>query len=105
MRRLVSLIVGIVLLAGVGTVAGCAVRSGFQPVVLGSPALLFDRHPVAVAATSIGRGDWPAATGPFESVEETTFEEFYHDHQGNAFQEDFTPHREFRSYRSGRQER
>lgn len=64
--------------------------------------MLFDRAPVFIASTEIGRESWPATFGSYETIEETTFVEYYHDHQGNASQEAFTPHRNFRAYRTGR---
>ena len=67
--------------------------------------MLFDRSTVSIAATDIGRANWPATVGSMESIEETTFVEFYHDHQGSASQESFTPHRSFYAYRTGRSAR
>jgi len=93
---------GIAVLAGLGLGAGCGQQQRGELVVLGSPAMLFDRSPGFFAGTDIGRGPWPATSGGFQSVEETTFVEFYYDRQGNAFQEDFTPRRNFRAYRTGR---
>jgi len=64
--------------------------------------MLFDRGAGFFAATDMGRESWPATAGSLETIEETTFVESYHDHQGNAFQEAFTPHRDFHAYRTGR---
>ena len=105
MRRITRLIAGIVLVSGLGFSAGCGQYNRGEPIVMGSPAMLFDRGPGFVGATDIGRGSWPSTVGSLESVEETTFVEFYYDRQGNAYQEDFTPYRNFRAYRTGRKTR
>ena len=102
MRRITRLMAGMVVLSGLGLATGCGQHQRYEPIVIGSPAMLFDRGPGFIAATDIGRDIWPATIGSLEAIEETTFVEFYHDHQGNAFQEDFTPHRNFRAYRTGR---
>ena len=86
--------------------AGCAGREcRVDPIVVGSPALLFDGGASAIASTQIGRSLWPATPGPLESLEEAVFVEYYRDYRGNAFQERNSPLTIFRSYRRGAQVR
>ena len=83
--------------------AGCASTERIEPVVLGTPAMLFDRTASEYAATNFGRSPWPATFGRIQGVEETVFVESYFDFQGNATQERNSPRRWVRSRRIGTQ--
>ena len=100
-RTYLSLCVALV--AATFGMTGCARQRIDEPIVLGTSALLFGRAPTAIAATEIGRPPWPATIGRLESVEETTFVEYYRDYQGSASQESYSPRKSFRSYRVGTQ--
>lgn len=87
-----------------GFAAGCAPEFRSEPIVSGSPAMLFDvNRASALSATGFGRTEWPATQGRLESVEETVFVEYYRDYQGSATLERANPHQWFRSYRIGSQ--
>jgi hypothetical protein len=93
-------VIGLLLATGVLLGTGCAREC--EPIVLGSPALLFAKTPSPIPATAIGRRPWPATLGAVESVEETVFVEYYRNFTGNAFMERNNPHQYFRSYRTGK---
>ncbi|MCG8405255.1 MAG: hypothetical protein MI923_08675 [Phycisphaerales bacterium] len=103
MQRLIRNSIGFFLGVGFLTMAGCASTEQIEPVVQGTPAMLFDRDTSRFAATNFGRSPWPATLGRIETVEETVFVESYFDNQGNATQERNNPRRWFRSYRVGTQ--
>lgn len=105
MRRGLCLIIYAALAAALALQAGCAATDRPGPIVLGSPALLFDAPDAAYAATRFGRDPWPATLGRFEQVEETFFVDIYHDDSGSESLERTNPHRHFRSYRIGAQRR
>jgi hypothetical protein len=83
--------------------AGCACEERVHPIVVGSPAMLFDSGSTLISSTAIGRGLWPATEGPIESYEEAVFVEYFRDYQGNACQERNSPLTIFRGYRRGAQ--
>ncbi|MFQ5501869.1 MAG: hypothetical protein ACE5EQ_06155 [Phycisphaerae bacterium] len=101
MRRAIGLIIYATLAAGMVLYAGCSAPARLEPIVLGSPAMLFDGGGSAFSSTEFGRSPWPATPGGFDSLEETTFVESYHDFQGSASFEQTNPHQHFRSYRAG----
>ena len=103
MRRDIGLKCCLLLLIGSFAGTGCAQRDRLEPVVLGSPAMLFDSSPTAFSPTGFGRSPWPTTTGRLESVEQTVFVEYYRDYQGSATSERSNPNRHFRSYRTGTQ--
>lgn len=63
--------------------------------------LLMGREPSARLATQIGRSDWPATVGRFESPQQSVYVEYYLDIQSNAQSEVFYPYRQFQSYTVG----
>ncbi len=82
--------------------SGCCKNKRIDPVVLGSPVLLFDVNGASpYASTDFGRSAWPSVPGPLESIEETYFYQYTRDFQGNAFQERNSPVRVFNSVRRG----
>lgn len=103
MRRFIGGTIGFILCFSFVSVVGCTSTERWEPVEVGTPAMLFDKGASPYAATAFGRNPWPATLGRLESVEETTFVEYYFDFQGNATQERNSPRRWFRSYRVGTQ--
>ncbi len=104
MRRPGAVEILVALGIGCGLAAGCAPEPPYEPIVVGSPAMLFDvNRTSAFDATGFGRHAWPATQGRLESVEETVFVEYYRDYQGSATLERSNPHQWFRSYRIGSQ--
>ncbi len=101
MRRAIGLIIYATVTALVVLHLGCSAPARIEPIVLGSPAMLFDGGGSAFSSTEFGRSPWPATSGGLESIEETTFVESYYDFQGSASSEQTNPHQHFRSYRVG----
>lgn len=73
--------------------AGCQSPHESEPYVLGSPALMFDRQPMAFDSTQFARSEWPMAALGVESIDRQTTVEYYRDYFGNAAQERTTPQR------------
>lgn len=86
------------------TMVGCQKEEQCEPIVLGSPVLLFDDPETSpIASTEFGRSSWPSVEGPLQSIEETYFYQYTRDYQGNAAQERTSPIRIFSSVRRGTQ--
>lgn len=86
--------------------SGCQSDEKIEPIVLGSPALLFDDiESTPIASTDFGRDPWPAVRGPIESIEQIRYYQVYNDYQGSASNERNSPWRYTRSVRVGSQSR
>lgn len=98
-------ILGILLLAAAGLMAGCSAGAARARVSPLKASVLFGSERSALMATQIGRSDWPATFGQIEGPEDTVYLEYYRDTQGYAFEERSNPRRSFRSYRVGTRHR
>ncbi|MFQ5424359.1 MAG: hypothetical protein ACE5F9_10315 [Phycisphaerae bacterium] len=94
--------------AAIGLLSGCAPdqHATIRTTQVGiTPGLLFNRVRLPVAATDIGRDEWPATISHLPDVEETHYIESFEDVQGRASNERSYPRRRFHSYRVGSQYR
>jgi len=96
------------MVAAIGLLPGCAAeqRATLRSTRLSmTPGLLFNRVRLPLAATDVGRDEWPTTISHLPTVEETHYVESYLDLQGRKSDERSYPRRTFRSYRVGSQYR
>ncbi|HUN80211.1 MAG TPA: hypothetical protein VMV81_01755 [Phycisphaerae bacterium] len=86
-------------------VGGCAEDKTMRLGGPRRPSLLLGPEATARWSTHLGRSDWPATSGRFESPEQTIYVEYYRDFQSNFANEQNTPYRDFQSYRIGATQR